>query len=205
MLERRSQKTESFDGTLTMPPEEAAWITQAYGDPKAKVILEYGAGGSTVLAASHPGKTIFSVESDVDWIASMEAYFDREPGQSAVTLHHAKVGPTQDWGMPAGEDHWRKFRAYPLSVWDRPDFEHPDVVLIDGRFRKACLLTVLFRATRPVTVYFDDYLNRDNYHEVEEFTPWAETRGRMARFDITPQAIDPARLSTILKIYGQQA
>ena len=50
--------------TLTLPEAEAALITAAYD--KAEVILEYGSGGSTVLAADL-GKKVVAVESDRDW------------------------------------------------------------------------------------------------------------------------------------------
>jgi hypothetical protein len=86
---------------------------------------------------------------------------------------------------------FRKFHGYALSVWDRPDFQHPDLVLIDGRFRAACLAAVAMRATRPVTVLFDDYLKRRYYHGVERLARKEELVGQMARFTVTPGAIPP--------------
>jgi len=185
---------------LTLPAAEAAWVTQAYQD--AKVILEYGSGGSTVLAAEMPGKTIFSVESDRAWTDMLAAYLTSADVLSMPTLHYCDVGPTGRWGRPKNDSGWRNYHAYPLSVWERPDFVQPDVVLIDGRFRAACFLTVLFRATQPVTVYFDDYIGRAKYHIAEQFVPRAEVRGRMARFDVTPQPIPADRLSAIIAAFG---
>ncbi|WP_240997067.1 hypothetical protein, partial [Pseudomonas viridiflava] len=52
------------------------------------------------------------------------------------------------------------FHTYPLKVWDEPYFEQPDVILIDGRFRIACFVTAYLRATKPMIVLFDDYLDR---------------------------------------------
>ena len=46
---------------LTLPEAEAALLRETYD--RAGVILEYGSGGSTVLAAEQPGKTVPSVES----------------------------------------------------------------------------------------------------------------------------------------------
>lgn len=184
---------------LTLPEAEAAWLRAAYGE--ARTILEYGSGGSTVMAAEMPGKTVFSVESDPDWAAAMAAWFAVNPPRSTVHLHPVDVGPTKEWGMPRTDKAIRRFPDYPLSVWDRPDFAHPDTVLIDGRFRAACFLTVLFRATAPVTVYFDDYVGRAPYHRVERYVTPAEIRGRMARFDITPQPIPPRDLPLILATY----
>ena len=71
----------------------------------------------------------------------------------------------------------------------------PDLVLIDGRFRASCLVAVLMRATRPVTVLFDDYLKRRYYHGVEALARKEEMVGRMARFTVTPGAIPPDQVT----------
>lgn len=184
---------------LTLPPAEAEAVRSAY--KRAKVILEYGSGGSTALAAEMPGKAIFSVESDRDWLAGMERWFAANPPAAEVILHHGDIGPTREWGHPASEASFRRWPLYPVSVWDRSDFRHPDVVLIDGRFRAACFLTTLFRITRPVTVLWDDYTDRPAYHEMEEFSPRTGTIGRMAIFQLDPASIPAAKLGQILTTY----
>lgn len=187
---------------LTLPEAEAAWLRACC--EAADTILEYGSGGSTVVAAGMAGKRVFSVESDAEWLARMEAWFAAHPPQAALHLHHGDIGPTLKWGHPAGPKAYRSFHQYPLSVWDREDFVHPDLVLIDGRFRVACFYTVLMRATRPVTVLFDDYIEREHYHGVEEIVPRAELRGRMARFEITPQPVPPERLTGIIAAFADK-
>ncbi len=184
---------------LRFPRAEADWLRQIYGS--AQVILEYGSGGSTVLAAELPGRAIFSVESDAAAADKLEAWFDAHPPHADVTIHRAPIGPTQAQGMPETDRGWRKYHRYPLSIWDRLDFRHPDTVLIDGRFRPACLLAVLYRASRPVTVLFDDYTGRDAYHEVEKFVVPAEIRGRMARFEISPQPFPAERMMDVMDFF----
>jgi len=71
-------------------------------------------------------------------------------------VHHADIGPTRAWGYPSQNDRVQSYHTYALSVWDRRDFQDPDLVLIDGRFRAACLAAVKMRARRPTTVLFDD-------------------------------------------------
>lgn len=158
---------------------------------RASVILEYGAGGSTLVAAEMTGKQVFAVESDASWIGMMKDWFAANPPLSPVTLHHGDIGPTTDWGRPAHESQWRKFLNYPLTVWDRDDLLHPDVVLIDGRFRVGCFLATLMRITRPVTILFDDYARRKPYHLVEEFGQPQARVGRMARFEVSPRHPTP--------------
>ena len=58
-------------------------------------------------------------------------------------LCHADIGPTAQFGAPASERHWRRFPAErALDAWTlcRDRGLVPDLVLIDGRFRAACLL-----------------------------------------------------------------
>jgi len=171
---------------LTFPAAESAYVRETY--PKARVILEYGSGGSTVLAAE-AGCRVMSVESDRAWAERLADHLAAISSRASV--HHADIGPTGAWGTPLKANAYAKFPSYALSVWDRPDFEEPDLVLIDGRFRASCLVAVLLRAKRPTTVLFDDYAKRRYYHGVERLARKEEMVGRMARFTVTPGAIPP--------------
>lgn len=185
---------------LTFPSEVAAWVTSHY--ETADVILEYGSGGSTVLAAGMTGKTVFAVENAKDWYQSMQAWFAQNPPVSDVRLHRQNVGATKAWGFPVDESKWRNYPAYPLSVWQRDDFVHPDVVLIDGRFRAACFLATLFSIRKPVTVLFDDYVPRaDRYAICESFAEITETRGRMVKFNLDPATVPAHRLLEIFQTF----
>ncbi|MDO9525003.1 MAG: hypothetical protein Q7J57_05610 [Gemmobacter sp.] len=184
---------------LTLPPAAAEVLRTAYAG--AGVILEYGSGGSTILAGDMPGKRVFSVESDADWARRMRGWFAANPPVADVTIHHANIGPTKDWGHPADETHFRRWPNYANSVWDREDFVHPDVVLVDGRFRPACLVTVAMRIQRPVTVLFDDYRARDAYHKVESLLKPDAMIGRMARFDLSPRPFPVDRLGWLVSLF----
>lgn len=188
---------------LTMPDDTAQALAAAY--EQANVILEYGSGGSTALGADMAGKTIFSVESDAEWLANVQAYFAQNPPRAALHLHHGDIGPTRAWGHPLDSDDFRKWPDYPLSIWSHPSFVQPDLVLIDGRFRVACFLATLFLTSAPVRVLIDDYLDRDAYHAVERFAKPTAYYGRMAQFDITPTPIPPQRLSWIIQRFLQPA
>lgn len=179
-------ETETPSFVLTFDPKVGRFLTKLY--QSAETILEYGSGGSTVLAAEL-GRRVFSVESDQDWADRMAAHVATISDRAHV--HWADVGPTGPWGVPMKPREFRKFHEYALSVWDRPDFVQPDLVLIDGRFRAACLVAVMMRTAKPVTVLFDDYERRRYYHGVERLARKEETVGRMARFTVTPGAIPP--------------
>ncbi len=184
---------------LTMPEAEGQLLQLAYAE--AGVILEYGSGGSTVVAAEMSGKTVFSVESDAEWLAMMQGYFAQNPPRADLTLLHADIGPTKAWAFPKGEKNFRDWPGYPLSVWDLPAFRHPDVVLIDGRFRAGCFLATQFRITQPTLVLWDDYKDRREYHQIETLAKPAEMVGNMALFELTPMAVPPERLLWIMQTF----
>ncbi|MEM6635006.1 MAG: hypothetical protein AAF667_03850 [Pseudomonadota bacterium] len=186
---------------LTMPEDAAELLRRHYA--AASVILEYGTGGSTALAAEMPDKTTFAVENDPDWHAGLRAYFSNNPPRSTLHLHLAETGPVENWGHPLSDEGWRQWPGYVLSVWDRADFQEPDVILIDGRFRVACFLAAVFRLRRACTVLFDDYVDRPSYHVVEKFAPPTEFAGRMARFDIQPGRFPADGLSALIEAFGQ--
>ena len=185
---------------LTLPEAEAAALRAAY--QAAGVILEYGTGGSTVVASALPGRQVFAVESSAPWLAKMAEWFVDHPTVAKLVLHHGNIGKTKDWGFPVDNRLVARWSNYPLSIWDRADFRHPDVVLIDGRFRLACALTVLFRITKPVAVLIDDYIDRPQYKKIEMLVGSPIMAGRMALFDFTPMAMPPAQMHWILQAYA---
>lgn len=178
---------------LTFAPKERRFLVSYY--EAAETILEYGSGGSTVLGAKL-GRRVFSVESDADWSARVAGHVAMF--SDTVHIHHADIGTTGPWGVPMKPREFRKFHRYALSVWDRPDFVEPDLVLIDGRFRASCLVAVMLRATKPVTVLFDDYHRRLYYHGVERLARKEQMVGRMARFTVTPGAIPPDMTTEVI-------
>lgn len=190
-----------FSFPSELPEEEADLLRHHY--QKASVILEYGSGGSTVLAAEMSAKLVFSVESDRKWAMRLQRYLDAVPSFSPVFVQHVDIGPTGPWGRPLGPDSWPRFHLYPMSIWAESFFRHPDVILIDGRFRTACLATVAALCERPVTVLFDDYTTRPSYHIVEQLVKPCATVGRMAVFEIEPGLVTRNRLHLVMDLFAQ--
>lgn len=186
---------------LTFPPEEAACLKSYY--ERARIILEYGSGGSTWLGASLPGKYIMSVESDRHWAVSLQHMLDVADLASPAIVWHVDIGPTGDWGRPLDDRAWQRFHLYALSIWDQPFLCHPDLILIDGRFRPACVAAACLRISCPVTVLFDDYVNRPHYHVVERFVRPERILGRMAIFQLAPGSISPDNWTDLIGLFGQ--
>ena len=184
---------------FTMPEEEATAVRAAY--EKANVILEYGSGGSTVLAAEMPGKQVVSVESDRQWARKMRAWFDAHPPAQGtdVEIMWTNIGPTRAWGHPQNDTQWRRFPSYPLGVWQRDDFRQPDVVLVDGRFRMGCALATAFNIKSPAQLLFDDYTDRKWMKKIESYLGTPRLAGRLAIFDLEPQIISAEKLPQIIR------
>ena len=117
---------------LTLPEAEAAHLRAAYEE--AQAILEYGSGGSTVMAAEMPGKRVWSVESDGAWAEMMRGWFTANPPANGtqVEVIWADIGPTKQWGHPKDRSGYLRYARYPLGIWEREDVT-PDLVLVDGR------------------------------------------------------------------------
>lgn len=171
---------------LTFPEAEGAFVCETYD--VAQVILEYGSGGSTIYAARTPGRLIFSVESDLAWARDLQHKVDRGDLPSPPIIYPVDIGPTGDWGRPVDDSNWRKFHHYPTAIWSESFFRHPDVVLIDGRFRPACFVACCLRIKRPTRILFDDYVNRQSYSIVERLLKPSKIIGRLAYFEAEPQA-----------------
>ncbi len=194
-------KTEPVDRPILKMPQDAQDLVRETYET-ASVILEYGSGGSTVLASEMESKTVFSVESDRNWARKMQRWFKQNPpaANTQVNVRWVNIGATREWGFPVDDENWARFPRYPLSIWQSDDFQHPDVVLVDGRFRVGCALATAFNITRPVTLLFDDYANRRHMHTVEEFLEKPDLVGRMAIFHVKPLKVEANRLIRIFRL-----
>lgn len=156
--------------------------------------IEYGSGGSTVLAA-RLGKDFVSVESDLTFSKLVTERIKAEDRSGHVVA--VDIGTTGAWSAPlftrSCQSRLQCWRQYVIAPWLRlPSNVTPDLVLIDGRFRIACVLYSLMQlhGREEATILFDDYGDRRNYHVVERFARLERMAGRMAVFhprnDITP-------------------
>lgn len=192
---RSKPKRFSFTPETSFPPAVAETVEAAYRG--AETILEYGSGGSTVLAA-RLGKRVFAVESDRAWAAATAAWIAGHHPDAPARVVHVDIGPTGEWGKPFGPEKMADFYRYPLAVWDDPEFRHPDVILVDGRFRLACICTALLRIERETLLLFDDYAARPDYHQIERLVRPVRQVERMAVFELSPGAIAPAEWTWVI-------
>lgn len=125
-------------------------------------LLEFGCGDSTVVAARQV-RRIVSVDSDPVWLDKVQADVAREVVE--FNPFHADIGPVGEGGYPAGESHIRDWPRYHTQIWRHVNGS-PDAVLIDGRFRVACLLQSLIHCKPGCIFLFHDFLDQPQYHGV---------------------------------------
>ncbi len=154
-------------------------------------LLEFGCGGSTVLAARLGVKKIISVDSDRAWLSRVKAASELQGVEFASVF--ADVGPIREWGTPTETSHARKWPNYYLSVWEKIE-KYPDIVLVDGRFRIACVLQSLLRCGPETRIAIHDFWNRDHYHVVLQFLQCIEREGTLGIFEPSP-TLDWKKLS----------
>jgi hypothetical protein len=173
-----------------MPDRGAAHLAAAMRG--AACYLEYGAGGSTLLAARIGVADTISVESDPAWLKRVEEKL-RGAASSAGKTHllSVDIGPTRALGYPTGSAHRSSYRNYPLEPWRYcvGASLSPNLVLVDGRFRLACMLAALRNARPGCRILLDDYRWRRIYRRVEIFVCPVAMIGRMAEF-VVPENLD---------------
>jgi protein O-GlcNAc transferase len=177
---------------LTFPPQVARLVKEYYSTHDC--ILEYGSGGSTVLASEMPGKIIVTVESDPDWALMIKQYIDHNnTTRSIPKILHADIGKTGMWGYPTDRKQWKKYKNYSLKPWVGKDTFDPDLILIDGRFRAACFLASAISIQKDTIILFDDYANRcDRFHKYTSIVSEPiRMVDRMAIFYVKKQSLSP--------------
>ncbi len=171
-----------------MPPAAADAFRRALMN--AKVYLEYGAGGSTVLASNY-ADLLVTVETDRRYLrATLREIGSRKARVRAI---HATVGFVGLHGHPILPSQARsaeRGQFYVSQPWNYLHDENavPDLVLIDGRFRVAAALESLLRL--PVgsdcVLLLDDFADRPHYRPVLEFSYRPTTIGPMLSFQRPP-------------------
>ena len=175
--------------------------------PTARNYLEYGSGGSTILAAKSHIR-FKTVDSDPFFLRAVKNKITNELGGANGDFIYCNIGMTQLWGIPlfkrlsAGRrNRWKRYAQAP---WVNQDASFlPDLVLVDGRFRVACALTTIKHLNHkvPYEILVDDYATRSEFWEIEKFAELSSMQGRMAVFKPKP-SINLDNLDRAIETYS---
>jgi hypothetical protein len=149
--------------------------------------MEYGSGGSTVLAA-RLGIPFISVETDRFFLQAVR----KKIGTLSAEQHllHADIGPIgPQYGAPLfktpTDRRLEMWTAYVSLPWRHlePGLL-PDLVMIDGRFRVAAALTSCAHLvdSPESRILVDDYVGRPHYQSIELYAQLVCTYEHMAVF-----------------------
>jgi hypothetical protein len=190
--------TDFFETMPHMADDELACFERLLG--RANKVLEYGCGGSTIFAASLGHCHIFGVESDPAWLHKVQAnpVFRDATAAGRAVLKHVNIGPTGKWGVPSDETYrhlWPRYSEFPWA--NQSDY---DLIFVDGRFRVACVLNAVLRASSDALIVVHDFWNRPEYHVVLPFLEWKETSQTLGVFQ-RRREIDRASVQALIDEY----
>jgi hypothetical protein len=153
-----------------MTREEKVIFDEAIAD--SRHYLEFGVGGSTLRAIQKSKANIFAVESSLDWLNQMRKYLVfRYFENKRLHIFQVNIGPTRDWGYPEIDNDQNLFEAYSSNIFEAIDSKAIDLVLIDGRFRVACILKTILSCykNKNMKILIHDFWSRNQYHIVLKY------------------------------------
>ena len=151
-----------------MTLREIVIITSFYASARAYV--EFGCGGSTVLATKLVKEKVITIDSDQTWLSKVEAACQTQNTKLRPQICFVDIGPTRELGYPADESRRDAWPHYHEQVWSMSEANTADLYMIDGRFRLACLLQVLLHAPADAIILIHDYVTRPHYQLAQHLT-----------------------------------
>ena len=132
---------------------------------KCKKYLEFGMGGSTLLAYMTSNiEKIISVESDLKWINITRNFknLKKEEGKRII-LEYIDIGNISYWGRPLSNEKKNNFINYSKQVFIKYKNDY-DLVFIDGKFRVACTLQTILNCKADTKIIIHDFNYLYYYH-----------------------------------------
>lgn len=155
----------------------------------ARVILEYTAGATTLLAASRPGKYVITVEGHRHRAIALQMEIDAAGYPSPALIWH--VDPSRGSAGAMG---------FANSVWLESFFRHPDLIVLRGPMKSACLLAVMLKIVRPVAVLFEGWSGNPQRTLIERLVSPTRIVGNMAELRLMPTGGRPAMQELLLEL-----
>jgi len=153
------------DVSIRMTTKEVA-LFQRYLD-KSSGYFEFGCGGSTILACKTgpPALTVTSVDSNQEWIDIVlsNPHVAAKTTDKLLQMSVVDIGPVGNWGYPTQTADASKGAWYMYSQAISMTGKSYDLVLVDGRFRVACLLNS-YISNPEASVLIHDFFDPGHHH-----------------------------------------
>lgn len=129
---------------------------------QARHVVEYGVGGSTLMAVKAGCERICSAETDKDWIKKAQTHpkLQAAMADGRLVIQHADIGHVGRWGMPLNKTLRKNWLTYPTEPWKAADATKVDMVFVDGRFRVASTLSSALLGHKDLRVLVHDMTKR---------------------------------------------
>lgn len=174
-------------GAPRMSASELQLLRRVFASGRRRY-AEFGTGGSTLLAVEAAFETIVGVESDPAWATAVREHAAVAPhvASGRASILHADLGPVGEWGTPRRENValYPRYLGTMWAEWARRA-AFPDLVLVDGRFRIACALSVALLAAAqspaepPLVLVHDVTSARPQYAPLLQLLDVVEREGSL--------------------------
>jgi len=166
---------------------------------RSETVVEFGLGGSTLLALRLPNITKFvGVDSDLEWIRKLNDTPEAAAGGRSAKFLHADIGEVGAWGRPSNNEKIDSWPQYSLAPWGL--IGRPDLVFVDGRFRVSCIMESVLRGRSDTLTIVHDYWDRSEYHCTLPFLEWQESCGTLGVFT-AKQGLNREAAAALLEEY----
>lgn len=138
--------------------------------------LEFGGGGTTELASKYikgKGYLITSIKYLPNKLSDIIS--------DNISIHYIDVESDDDFGNPYSKCHVNKVIKY-TSIINLVDINSIDTILVKGRFRVGCLLSIFDYIKDTTIILVDDYRDRKHYHVLEKYYDIVDRIDRMIIF-----------------------
>ena len=159
---------------------------------QSSTYLEWGTGGSTVMAAWRATLThleplkVDAIDSSQGWFDVLRSHSPIRDAEAAgsLTFHLGNIGETIMWGNPKD---WSKRSAALREKQSRSYIQSIptsrccyDLILVDGRFREACALYALRLMHNRTTVLIHDSSRHTNHEAILNYYHVVTVRDTLA-------------------------
>lgn len=130
--------------------------------------LEFGSGGSTILASLLVQAHVYSVDSSVEWQEKVKEECLKIKTPLFPRLIPVDIGQLGEWGFPLNHDRKFSWLNYYSLLWELCDAKKTDLCLIDGRFRVASFMSALLNCRDDSVLLIHDFDSRPQYHIIRD-------------------------------------
>ena len=133
--------------------------------------FEFGSGGSTFYALVYSNALIFSLEADSEWVEKMLEYdLIKKSIGNRLKFYLVDIGKTKKWSYPVNNEFKTAYPMYSRGLLDViGGGDDIDLILVDGRFRVACVLQAILYCRQDVKILIHDFTCREYYFVVKNF------------------------------------